>query len=227
MSLTHWAICLPCEAEGEGDAPPVVRHVAAGRIDGDGDDLLRRGVRHLLDVHAARRAGNECDARRCTVDQCRQVELALDVDTVRDVDAVDGTTARSRLRRDQRCAQHLLGEGLHLGTRAGEAHTALLARRSFLELALAAAAGVDLRLDDEQRPGKLLRRLAGLTHRKGNPAVRCRDAELAQQFLGLMLVDVHAVLLFGGAVASARPKRRAAGRSWCRRRRGPSPTRPT
>ena len=92
---------------------------------------------------------------------------------------------------------------LHLGARLGEAHAALLARRSFLELALAAAAGVDLRLDHEQRPGKLLRRLAGLTHREGNHAVRCRDAELAQQFLGLMLVDVHAVLLFGGAVASS------------------------
>ena len=158
-------------------------------------------MRDLLDVHAARRAGDEGDARRGAIDQRRQVQLALDVDAVGDVDAVDYAAAGAGLRRDQRLAEHLLGERLHLGARLGEAHAALLAGRGFLELAFAAAAGVDLRLHHEQRPRQLLHRLVGLAHREGDHAVRRRDAELTQEILGLMLVDVHAALQLAIAVA--------------------------
>ncbi len=110
-------------------------------------------VRNLLDVHAACRTGDEGDTRGRTVDQRRQVKLALYVHAFADVDAIDGAPIRPGLGGDERAAQHLLGERLHLGARLGEAHAALLARRSLLELALAATAGVDLRLHHEQRAG--------------------------------------------------------------------------
>src|SRR4029079_17928405 len=112
----------------------------------------------------------------------------------------------------------------------GEPHAALFAGRRFLELAFAAAAGVDLRFHHEQRARELLHSLVGLARREGDHAVRCRDAELAQELLCLVLVDVHAALLLGywrSAWRRCEVRRRAAGRSWCRRRRDPSPTRPT
>ena len=85
------------------------------------------------------------------VDQRREVELLGDVGAVLDVEAVDLLAGRAGLDRDQRRAEHLLGEGLHLVDRLGEAHAALVAGRGLLELALAAAAGVDLRLHDPER----------------------------------------------------------------------------
>ena len=82
------------------------------------------------------------------VDQQREVELALDVAAVLDVEALDRLAGRAGLLGDQRhgrassaaCCADLLD-------RLGEAHAAL-AVGIVLELALAAAAGVDLRLHD-------------------------------------------------------------------------------
>ena len=82
---------------------------------------------------------------------------------------------------------------MHLVERLGEAHAALVAGRGLLELALAAAAGMDLRLHHQHRAGQLLRRLAGLAHREGGHArPECGTPYWSQQFLGLILVDVHA-----------------------------------
>ncbi len=83
----------------------------------------------------------------------------------------------------------------HLVDRMGKSDTALGRFAEFLEAPLAAAAGVDLRLDDPERPGKLLRSFDGFldTHRRiasGN-----RDAVLREQFLGLIFVDVHGAAL--------------------------------
>ena len=49
-----------------------------GGIDREGDDLLRRVVRHLLDIHAAFGRDHEGDARGLAIDQQREIELALD-----------------------------------------------------------------------------------------------------------------------------------------------------
>jgi hypothetical protein len=64
---------------------------------------------------------------------------------------------RPRLDRHQRLAQHLLGKRLHLVDRLGEAHAALVAGVRLLECALAAAAGVDLRLHHPHGAGQRLR----------------------------------------------------------------------
>src|SRR5206468_9575627 len=57
--------------------------------------------------------------------------------------------------------------------------------------ALAAPAGMDLRLDDPRLATELARRVFGLGHGKARNASRRRHAVLAQYFLTLILVNVH------------------------------------
>src|SRR5262249_59659702 len=59
---------------------------------------------------------------------------------------------------------------------------------------LAAPAGVDLRLDDEQRCVEIARSLDRLLDRKCRMPARHRHAEFPQHRLGLIFVDVHADL---------------------------------
>src|SRR6266849_3268893 len=69
---------------------------------------------------------------------------------------------RSGLHRDQRGAQHLFDEFIDLGERFGDAHAALVAGGGFLELALAAAAGVDLALHHPDGAAKRFRGHVGI-----------------------------------------------------------------
>ena len=179
------------ELQGRGDLAAVEGGIARRRIDRQRDDLVGRVVRHLLDVHAAFGGDDEGDARGGAVDQRRQIELAADVAAVLDEQALDGAAGRPGLDRHQRLAQHLLGDGLHLVDGLGESHAALVAGVGLLELALAAAAGVDLRLHHPDRAGQRLRGGHRFLRREGRRALRHRHAILAQQLLGLILVDVH------------------------------------
>src|SRR5688572_11381637 len=98
---------------------------------------------------------------------------------------------RAGLDRDQGRAQHLLGEFIDLGDGFRDADTALVAGGSFLELALAAAAGMDLALHHPDRAGKRPGggiRIRGLQNRH---AARNRHAEFMQQSLGLVFMDIH------------------------------------
>ena len=166
-------------------------HDAGRRIDREGHDLLGRVVRDFLDVDAAFGRDHERDFGGFAVDQDREIELLVDVGAFLDVEAVDLLAVRAGLDRDQRRAQHLLGEFVDLGDRFGDADAALVAGGSFLELALAAAAGMDLALHHPDRAGKLLGggiRIRGPQHRH---AARNRHAEFMQQRLGLVFMDIH------------------------------------
>ena len=79
----------------------VMRHDAGRRIDREGHDLLRRVVRDLLDVHAARGRHHEGDARGLAVDQRREIELAVDGRAFLDIEAVDLLAVRAGLMGDQ------------------------------------------------------------------------------------------------------------------------------
>ena len=79
----------------------------------------------------------------------------------------------------------------HFVDRMREADAALGAFAKLLELALAAAAGVDLRLHDPQRPGQLARRLDGLVDAHRGIARGHRHAIFREQLFGLIFVDVH------------------------------------
>jgi hypothetical protein len=148
-------------------------------------------MRDFLDVHAALGRDDECDTAGGAIDEQREVEFLGNVGAVGDVEAVDLLAGITRLDRHQRVAEHVGGVRADLVEREGEADAALRIRAEFLELALAAAAGMDLRLDDEQRPGELLRGLDRFLDGEGGMAGSDRRAELGQQFLGLIFVDVH------------------------------------
>jgi len=179
------------QAQRGSDGAAVMRHEAGGGIDREAVDFLGRRMRDFLDIHAAFGRDDEGDAAGRTIDEEREVEFLGDVGAVGDVEAVDLLAGLTRLDRHQRVAEHVGGVRADLVEREGEANTALRIRAEFLELALAAAAGMDLRLHDEQRPGQLLRGFDRLFDGEGGVAGGDRRAELRQQFLGLIFVDVH------------------------------------
>jgi hypothetical protein len=148
-------------------------------------------VGDVLDVDAAFGGDHEGHPGGFPVDQDRQVELLVDVGAFLDVEPVDLLAVRPGLHRDQGGAQHLLGEFVDFGDRLGDAHAALVAGRGFLELALAAPAGVDLALHHPDRAGKRFRRdvrIGGPQHRH---TLRNRHPEFMQQRLGLVFVNIH------------------------------------
>src|SRR5262249_35590227 len=108
-----------------------------------------------------------------------------------------------RLRRDQRLAEQALRHLLRVVGRAHELDTA----------GLAAAAGVDLRLDDGEPAAEVGERLLRLVGRVDRDALRHRHAVARQHFLGLVLVDVHGRGRRAKRVASAGPPSNAESRS--------------
>ena len=131
------------------------------------------------------------DPAGLAIDQQREIIFLGDVDAVGDVEPLDLLAVRAGLDRDQGLAEHLGGMLADLVDRPGEAHAALGVRPELLELALAAAAGVDLRLDHPQRPGKLLGRRDRFLDAHRRIARGHRHAIFREQFLGLIFVDVH------------------------------------
>ena len=168
-------------------------HDAGGGIDREGHDLLGRVVRDVLDVDAAFGRDDEGDARGLAVDQERKVELLVDVGAVLDVEAVDLLAGGAGLDRHEGGAQHLLGELGDFRGRLGDADAALVAGRSFLELALAAAAGMDLALHHIDRAGQRLGGGFRVARFKDRNALGDRHAELTQQRFGLIFMNIHMV----------------------------------
>ncbi len=133
----------------------------------------------------------KADPAGLAVDQKGEVELALDAGAVFDIDPVDLLAGRAGLVRDQRAAEHLLGFLGGLLDRLGKAHAALFAGLGLLEVALAAAAGVDLRLDDPERTIHFACRGLGLFGSEDHAAIADRCAVLAKQRLRLVFMNVH------------------------------------
>ena len=203
---------ITAQAERLGDRAPVMGHGAGGGVDGDGVDLLRRVMGDLLDIHAAFRRDHEGDAARGAIDQRGEIEFLLDIGAVLDIEAVDLLAVIAGLHRDEGLAEHLGGEFLHLVDGLGQAHAALLARIRFLELALAATAGMDLALDHPERAAELLRRSLGLLGGEDRDAARDGRAKLLQECLALVFMDIHGNPLSSAETRAAPPGRRAAFR---------------
>src|SRR5690606_14366580 len=98
------------EAKGTGHAAAVEIRKASRRIDAEADDLFGGRGRDLFDIHAAFGRGDEADARAAAINQKREIQLALDVAAVLDIDAVDLLTGLTRLMGDEGAAQHLTGQ---------------------------------------------------------------------------------------------------------------------
>src|SRR6185437_6103680 len=108
-------------------------------------DLLRMLGGDFLDLHAALGRGHHGDARGLAVDQHAEIELALDITALLDIDALHLAALGAGLLGDEHVAEHLGGVLADLLDRFDDAHAAL-ALRIDLEAAGAAAAGMDLRL---------------------------------------------------------------------------------
>jgi hypothetical protein len=123
----------------------------------------------------------------------REVELSGDVHALLDEQALDLLALGAGLDGDERAADHLLGVGVRVVGRLDDLDAAEVG--VLLEAALAAAAGVDLRLDDDDRVAgelvQLARGLARLVGGERDAGQRDRDPEAAQQLFPLVLVDLH------------------------------------
>ncbi len=181
------------QAQRPRDGAAVVRHHAGGGIDREADDFFRGVVGHRLDVHAAFGRHHERDARGDAVDQHREIELLVDIGAVLDVEPVDLLAERPGLHRHQGVLQHLLRECADFLDGLRDPHAALGVFGQLLELALAAAAGMDLGLHHIDRTGQRPGRGNGFLGGEGRHARGDRRAELLQDRLALVLMNIHVV----------------------------------
>ena len=136
--------------------------------------------------------------RRRAIDQDAEIELALDLEPFLDQHAADLLAFGAGLVGDQRHPDHLLRELLDLVERPGDLDAA----------ALAAAAGVNLRLDDATCvAAEPAGDLGGFGRRERHLAARHGDAEAREHGLGLILVDFHRRVVRKPKTATDRSRR--------------------
>ena len=169
------------KAEAEGDLARMEGLDAGGGIDVDLQDLFRLLGGDLLDFDAALGRGHDGDARGGAIDQHAKIKLALDVAAALHIDALDQLAAGAGLVRHQVHADHALGRVAHVVHRLDDLDAA----------ALAAAAGMDLRLDDPDRTAELLGRLDRFVGRVSDMAGKDADAKFGEQPFRLIFVDIH------------------------------------
>ena len=194
----------PLEAEAEGDLARLVGAEPRRRVDVDLDDLLGRGLGHLLDLDAALGGGHDDVHAGRAVERHADVVLVRDVLGCRHEHLADELPLGAGLRRVELHAEDLLGRGPHVVDGGAELDAA----------AFAAPARVDLRLDDELRDavgGHRLGGLDGLFDRVGDDAALDGDAVLVEDFFGLILVDLHREGGLGEEVAASYPRQRRVG----------------
>ncbi len=118
-------------------------------VEGLVKDQLRRVVGHLLDVHATLAGDDQHRPGGRPIDDDAQVQLAGDLAAFFHQHLADGLTGRPGLDGDQGLAQQGPGHFAGLFGAFDQLHAALLGVG--FDRSLAAAAGVDLRLDHGQR----------------------------------------------------------------------------
>ena len=140
---------------------------------------------NFFDVHAAFARSHQRDLLRHTVHHQRHVQFLLDVRAFFDQQALDQLAFRTGLVRHQRHAQDAAGVFLDLVDALGNLHAA----------ALATATRMNLCLHDPHRAAQGFSSLDGLVDREGRNAARNRHIVFAQDFLALVLMDIHACFL--------------------------------
>ena len=157
---------------------------ADARIERFFQNQLRRFGGDFFNLHAARRRRHEYRLALHAIEHDAQIQLALDGQRLFDQQALHDAAFRAGLVRHQLHAQHL----------ARDLRGFRRILRDLDAAALAASAGVDLRLHHHAAADILGRRL-GLVRRERHFAARHRNVVLAQDGLGLILVNFHGNLM--------------------------------
>ena len=170
----------PRQPHRVGELPGLERREPEPGMVVDPVDQLRGRRRHRLDVHPARRARHHHRPARRPVHEHPEIQFGRHVEGLLDEQPPDDPAARPGLGRHQGHPQDLARDPLRLGGVPGDLDAP----------ALAAAAGVDLRLDHDAppEPARDGPRLGGREHRL---AAGDRDVVAREQGLGLVLVDLH------------------------------------
>ena len=166
-----------------------MRLQAEQRMDRFADDFLRRFFGNFLNVHATLGRGDDHRRAGRAVHQDGEVIFLRDIHALRDEHLVDLLAFRAGLMRHKRLAEHLPRDLLRFVGGFHEVHAAF---EPILERPLAAAAGVDLRLDDDVLLAEFARDRFRFLAAAGDLARRGGNAEFLKQFFGLVFVDVHA-----------------------------------
>ena len=184
------------EAEREGDLASLEGLEADGRVDLHLEDLLRGVVGDVFDLHAAFGRGDDDREGGRAVEEDGEVVLVVaavgalaQVGGFGEVDRLDLAAGFAGLGGHEGVAEHRLGvlEGLLLRRR--ELHAAL---EAVGEGAFAAAAGVDLGFHHDATGGvDLGERAFELGGGGDRHALGHGDAELSEQFFGLVFVNIH------------------------------------
>jgi len=133
----------------------------------------------FLDLHAAFGRGHQGDPAAGAVDQQAEIQLALDVGTFLDIQALDPPALGAGLLGDQHLTQHGGGIATDIVDGLDDPDPAL-AVGIVLEAASATAAGMDLRFDDEHRGTEPFGGGGGFVGGVGDLAARHGDAEFSQ-----------------------------------------------
>ena len=167
------------------ETPRIKGRQAGSRVDRHPQDLVGRTLRQLLDLDAALGGGDQRDPSGGAVDRQCQIELAGDVAARLDIDPLDLAPFGSGLVRHELFADQRLRRRRDLVLRAHQLDAA----------GLAAAAGMDLRLDDPNASADAPRHPDRLVRGIGDAPLRHRHAEFREQLLRLVFVDVHGARL--------------------------------
>ncbi len=172
------------EAERERELARLKRSKTGARVNVFLEDALGRLVRDFLDVDAAVLAGHQHWLLGRAVENNAQIELARNAEALLHEDTLDHLALRAGLVGDQAHPDHG-GRGRRGGVRA---------LHDLDPATLAAAAGVDLRLDDHRSAAETdgyRLRVGCIEH---DFALGHRHAVCREDRLGLIFVDFHEAL---------------------------------
>jgi hypothetical protein len=130
------------------------------------------------------RRGDDPDALGFAVEHIAEIKLAVEGLCHLDIDALHGLAFGAGLDGDEALAEQIGGGVTHLVIGLAELDAA----------GLAARAGVNLRLDRPVPAAELGRGIDRLIGAEGDGTLGHRYAETREQFLGLILVNVHSLL---------------------------------
>ena len=176
--LQSSAACAPKRT----DLPPITQSALAdGWIDQFGDDFLGSVVRDLFNRHAALGGDDHRHALAGAISDRRYVIFFFDVGTVFDQESADFLTHRAGLVRDQLHAQNLTSKFLDIVNRACQLDPAPLATSTCM----------NLRFDNPNRAAEFLGGFDRLLNGECSNAARHWHTKLTQDFLALVLVNLH------------------------------------